>query len=169
MRDGVDRIERSVDAADLPAEPDYRVTSPVRLDVEVRKKGQTVAVAGRLAASLDLACSRCLEPFSVEAAPEFDLLYLPVTEAAGGGAEVAVADEDVSTAYYRDGVIDLGEMIHEQMYLTLPMKPLCRPDCRGLCPNCGANWNTGSCSCAPEWEDPRLAGLRALLKNDDHA
>jgi uncharacterized protein len=53
-------------------------------------------------------------------------------------------------------------MLREQFYLALPMKPLCRDECRGLCPSCGTNRNTGACTCAPVWEDPRLAPLKEL-------
>jgi len=83
--------------------------------------------------------------------------------------ETELAEEDINTAFYRDGVIDLGELLHEQFYLTLPMKPLCREDCKGLCPVCGANWNQTTCACERRWEDPRLAGLKALLKDNDDA
>ena len=62
----------------------------------------------------------------------------------------------------RDDQIDLDEVLREQFYLALPMKPLCREDCAGLCPQCGTNRNTGTCSCETEPEDPRLAPLRRL-------
>ena len=52
--------------------------------------------------------------------------------------------------------------MREQLYLALPMKPLCREDCKGLCPNCGTNWNRGTCDCKQGWEDPRLAALNKL-------
>ena len=54
-------------------------------------------------------------------------------------------------------------MLREQFYLAMPMKPLCRPDCRGLCPECGTNLNVTTCSCEPRWTDPRLTGLREWL------
>ena len=54
------------------------------------------------------------------------------------------------------------ELLREQFYLALPMKPLCQEDCRGLCPQCGVNRNTGTCDCNVQWEDPRLAALRNL-------
>ena len=57
--------------------------------------------------------------------------------------------------------------MREQFYLALPMKPLCRESCRGLCPECGTNLNTGTCSCVREWTDPRLDGLRALRDAGD--
>ena len=81
------------------------------------------------------------------------------TVAAG---EREVGEEDLDTSVYRDDQIDLNEVLREQFYLALPMKPLCREDCAGLCPKCGTNRNTGTCSCATGFEDPRLAPLRGL-------
>jgi uncharacterized protein len=71
----------------------------------------------------------------------------------------------LTTAYYVDDQIDLGQLMSEQFHLVLPMKPLCRETCRGLCPQCGTNLNAGSCECRTTWEDPRLAPLKALLKD----
>jgi len=78
-----------------------------------------------------------------------------------------VAEEDLDTSVYRDDQIDLNEVLREQFYLALPMKPLCREDCAGLCPQCGTNRNTGTCSCATEDVDPRLAPLRGLKQVAD--
>jgi uncharacterized protein len=60
-------------------------------------------------------------------------------------------------------------MVREQCYLAIPMKPLCRPDCQGLCPVCGTNLNIERCQCNPQWQDPRLAVLQTLVPrtNDD--
>ena len=73
-----------------------------------------------------------------------------------------VEDDDLETSYYGDDQIDLSELMREQFYLVLPMKPLCTEDCKGLCAQCGTNLNTGTCDCAPVWEDPRLAALKAI-------
>ena len=62
----------------------------------------------------------------------------------------------------RDDQIDLNELLREQFYLALPMKPLCRDDCAGLCSQCGTNLNTGTCQCTSQWDDPRLAPLKEL-------
>ena len=77
-------------------------------------------------------------------------------------------DDDLSVAYYRDGQIDLSQLMDEQFYLALPMKPLCREHCKGLCPSCGTNLNEAACDCQVRWEDPRLAGLKALMNNRDN-
>jgi uncharacterized protein len=91
----------------------------------------------------------------------FDLRYLPESEMAVD-SEREIQDEDVETSYYRDDQIDLEQLLREQFYLALPMKPLHADDCRGLCPQCGTNLNTGTCGCTPAWEDPRLAPLKSL-------
>ena len=112
----------------------------------VTREKARVTIAGTATTTLELSCGRCLEGFALPVTAQFDLRYLPAADAPPGGDEVEVADEDINTAYYRDGQIDLGELIHEQLYLALPMKPLCKDECLGLCPVCGANRNTTPCS-----------------------
>ena len=137
---------------------------------------------GRMSCRIELDCVRCLDPFPMELAEELDLLYLPqsanVASAADeGSAEKDAADalaelsgrrlerEELAVSFYRDGRIDLSQMVREQIVLALPMKPLCKPDCRGLCALCGANRNEASCECAPEDTDPRWAPLKTLQKS----
>jgi uncharacterized protein len=167
MRDGTERLERTIPPSALAAEEDFQVVAPVVLAAVATKDKEKVRIAGRATTSLELACGRCLESYRVPVDAGFDLTYLPAAE--DPGDEIEVADEDINTAFYRGGMIDLGEMLHEQLYLMLPMKPLCRDDCQGLCPVCGANRNTTTCACDPRWEDPPLAGLKALLKDNDNA
>ena len=93
----------------------------------------------------------------------FDLRYQPHTAAAAEEREVE--EDDLSTAFYENDEIDLGQLMSEQLYLSLPMKPLCADDCKGLCSQCGTNLNRSTCTCNPHWEDPRLAALKALKKD----
>ena len=95
----------------------------------------------------------------------FELRYVPQTEAKDGETEREIDDDDLTTSVYRDGTLDVVEMLREQFELALPMKPLCAQSCRGLCPECGANLNRAECGCQPTWEDPRLAPLKGLLLN----
>lgn len=139
----------------------YRVVAPVRLEFDIHKDKDKFRLMGRVRAELELACGRCLEPFRLPVDQAFDLRYLPQAEASTD-AETEVADEDLETSFYRDEQIDLNELLREQFYLALPMKPLCGEACRGLCPQCGTNLNTGTCDCEPVWDDPRLAALREL-------
>jgi DUF177 domain-containing protein len=169
LREGQERFDRVIQPGDLPQEDDYRLADPVELEARVVRDQASVAIAGSARTTLELVCSRCLDPFRVPVNAEFDLRYLPMSAAPAPGEETAIDDEDVNTAFYKEGVIDVGELLHEQLYLTLPMKPLCRPDCLGLCPVCGVNRNTTDCACDARWEDPRFAGLKALLDDNDNA
>ena len=141
----------------------YRIVAPVTLAFEVHKDKERFRLVGTMVAELELPCSRCLEPFRFPVNTSFDLRYHPASEMSQD-EEREVEDDDLGTSYYRDDQIDLNELLREQFYLALPMKPLCDEDCKGLCPRCGTNLNTGSCSCDAGWEDPRLAPLRQLKK-----
>jgi uncharacterized protein len=95
----------------------------------------------------------------------FDLRYVPHAEDAGED-DVEVDEDDLATAFYREGMVDLIDLMREQFVLALPMKPLCEEACKGLCAVCGTNLNKTQCDCAPKWEDPRLAPLKSLLSRD---
>jgi uncharacterized protein len=162
MRGARDRIDRRYPpTAFEPEAGAYRVVEPVALALDVFKDQRRFRLVGRASTLLELTCSRCLEAFRLPVDVPFDLVFLPAHENSGEG-EVEVEEEDLSTAFYRDDVIDLGGMMREQFLLALPMKPLCREECRGLCPSCGANRNVGTCSCTQERTDPRLDALREL-------
>jgi uncharacterized protein len=159
-----EHIERTFPPSTFdPPDEEYRVSAPVELVLDIEKgRGDVFRAAGRVRTRLELACGRCLEPFDIPVDAAFDLRYVPQADNAGEG-EREIAEEDLATAYYREGVLDLRELLREQFQLALPMKPLCSDDCRGLCPQCGTNLNRGACDCAPRWEDPRLAPLRGLM------
>lgn len=142
----------------------FRVIAPVTLRGTVHRDKDRFRLVGTVSTSLELTCSRCLEPFPLPVETSFDVRYLPQSENAGEEREVE--EDDLSDAFYRDEVIDLGQLIEEQFYLALPMKPLCRDDCNGLCATCGTNLNVETCDCQVRWEDPRLAGLKALMNRD---
>ena len=139
------------------------VVAPVELAFDVHKDKDKFRLVGTVKTQLELACSRCLEPFRMPFDATFDMRYLPASEQSAD-VEREVEEEDLETSYYTDDQIDLNELLREQFYLALPMKPLCQEGCKGLCAQCGTNLNTGTCECAPAWEDPRLAGLKALKR-----
>jgi len=142
----------------------FRVVSPVTLSFDIdRQEPGRYRVAGHLTGEVEVACGRCLEPFTLPVASDFDLRYVPRTENVGEG-EREVEEDDLATAFYDDDQIDLTHLIMEQFQLALPMKALCSNTCKGLCPQCGTNLNTGSCDCSVKWEDPRLAALKALKR-----
>jgi len=166
------RVFEAVDLAGGGGE-DYRVTAPVALRMVIHRDQERFRLVGTVNAALELVCSRCLEPFALTVDRAFNLRYHPSTaahEPVDADAEVEVEDDDVALTFYRDDRIDLLELLQEQFYLALPMKPLCGPVCQGICPQCGTNRNLTPCTCSSHWEDPRLAGLKTLIterKSDD--
>jgi uncharacterized protein len=130
-----------------PIEDEFSILGPVRFTGSLTRAGDRFHLRGRIGATLQLTCGRCLTPFPKALDTAVDLTYVPDRAPAGTAAkdakpqapdeEVELQDEDLNTSYYHDHVLDLGEMLREQFYLALPMQPLCRPDCQGLCPVCG--------------------------------
>jgi uncharacterized protein len=146
-----------------PPDEDYRVASPAELSMDIEKADtDAFRVTGHVATRLELSCGRCLEPYEIPVDSSFELRYVPQVENAGED-EREIAEDDLTTAFYKDGALDVAEMLREQFQLALPMKPLCSDACRGLCSQCGANLNRTTCACTPTWEDPRLATLKGLL------
>jgi DUF177 domain-containing protein len=161
-RQPVSQFGRTFQPSEVEQEGDaYRVVAPVSVDLEIHKDKDRFRLTGTAQTELELTCGRCLEPFRLPLESRIDVRYLPASELATED-EREVAEEDLDTSYYRDDQIDLNELLREQFYLALPMKPLCREDCAGLCSQCGTNLNTGTCQCTSQWEDPRLAPLREL-------
>ena len=149
-----------------PQDPDYRVVEPVELSIDVEKAGGgAFRVIGSAKTTLELDCSRCVEPFSFRVDAPFELRYVPEEQDHGAG-EREIQEDDLTTAYYREGSLDLVELVREQFQLALPMKPLCSEACRGLCTVCGANLNRTECGHEAKWEDPRLAPLKGILGNE---
>jgi DUF177 domain-containing protein len=143
----------------------YDIVAPVELEFDIHKDKDKFRLEGHLRTELELTCSRCLDPYRFTVDADFDQRYLPAS-AVSTDPDREVQEDDLETSYYSDDQIDLAELMREQFYLALPMKPLCRDDCRGLCPQCGMNLNTGTCDCSPVWEDPRLAALKAIKEKN---
>ena len=164
IRTAEERVEREYEPETVGYDPDIcRAVAPVSLACDVHKDKNTFHLVGRVATVLELSCSRCLEVFQVPVDAPFDLRYQPRVPESGGG-EHELGDRDFDTALYDNDEIDLGQLMQEQCYLALPMKPLCTEGCKGLCASCGTNLNKATCTCSTQWEDPRLAALRALKK-----
>jgi uncharacterized protein len=155
-------------ALHLEGEEEFRLCPGARLRGRIEVvDGRTVHVRGRLESSVEIDCSRCLEGYALALGQELDLFYLPrpAGQDEAQEEEVELTDRDVVVGYYDGDQLDLGEVVREQIILGLPLKPLCREDCRGLCPTCGRNRNASACGCPPLEEpgDPRFEALRKLV------
>jgi len=107
-----------------------------------------------------------LNEVTIRAEIPFDLFYTPADAARDQGGERELFERDLDFAVYENDQIDLDEMVLEQLELSLPSRVLCREDCRGLCPQCGADLNVEQCQCKPQI-DPRwraLADLKAEME-----
>ncbi len=153
--------------ASVVQDEEYKVVAPVHLVMDIHKDREAYRVTGRVQTRLELECGRCLESFEIPVESAFELRYVPASANTGEG-EREVEEDDLTTAFYTDETLDLGDLMHEQFVLALPMKPLCSEGCKGLCPTCGTNLNKTSCDCAPVWKDPRLAALEVLLQKKEN-
>lgn len=106
-----------------------------------------------------VACNRCLKPVRQEIEATIDLVLVERLRKRERSAEEALEAEELGLVEVEDGQFDSRPLILEQVELGLPMKPLCREDCAGLCPQCGQDLNEGRCGCRREFVDPRWAAL----------
>lgn len=127
--------------------------TPAELDVTLEWVSEGVLASGSAATRWTSACRRCLAPVDGPAEAEFRELFEP--HAREGESYPLEGDR-----------IDLEPLAREALLLSLPLAPLCRPDCAGLCPTCGADLNLGPCPCPPEPADHRWAALDQLAQFD---
>ncbi len=141
------------------------VASPieVRLEGEVRPRDGLFSILGRFRATGELSCSRCLEPVSWNADEQFCVEFRRPLDGEPE-QEIGLDDDELDVAFLDGDALDLTDLAVEQVLLALPIRVLCREDCAGLCPQCGANRNLpDACSCEPEI-DPRWQALAELAK-----
>ena len=130
-----------------------------------RVDGDAYRLRGRVSTEVRLSCVRCLESFEMRIDEALDLTYLPASRnvAPEGEEDRGLDEEELAVGFYRDDEIDITHMVMEQIVLALPMKPVCRETCQGLCPECGSNRNVEPCACIRDEVDPRWESLKSLL------
>ena len=142
--------------------------SPVRVngDVKLIRTDRAILVRGDVKTEIKLECCRCLEPFFYPLDIEFEEEYFPTIDILSGLPAKMPEEETVGFTIDENHIINMDYAIREYAQLEIPMKPLCREDCAGLCAKCGKNLNKKICNCLPEI-DPRLAKLKDLLKMEN--
>ncbi|BAS27457.1 YceD family protein [Limnochorda pilosa] len=148
-------------------------TGPLHLEGRATSTGDGILVSGRIQVGLTMLCSRCLAPYPLEVEAGFQEEFVPRTRSRerdeveergpGSPARLSTFEDDDGVEFFDGHRIDLGPLVREQLLMALPMKALCREDCRGLCPVCGQNLNAAPCGCQVDETDPRLAVLGDLL------
>lgn len=163
-------------------DPSLRLIQSVEVHIVITKTGNHIILSGEAATKVQSTCSRCLNPIEYPVRTQFttELRQKPAiiaSEPSESGKKTKLLDEDFEEAeigssisgeadvtYYSSEMFDLSEETRQYLELSLPMQPLCKEDCLGLCPRCGANLNKGKCSCPPvELEHP-FAELKQRLK-----
>jgi uncharacterized protein len=132
-----------------------------------RQVVEDIRVQAEYAGRVRVPCARCLEPVEHALGGKFDLIFRPQ------GIEDGPDDHSISTSeteigYYQKSGLVLEDVVREQVLLSLPARTLCRQDCKGLCPRCGQNLNSGACACETAPADPRwsaLSDLRSRIKS----
>jgi uncharacterized protein len=155
--------EYTVDeAVDVLGNDDFRSVSG---EVALLRTNRSILVRAKLESQVELECSRCLRSFACPVTVEFEEEYFPTIDVVSG-MQLPPAEEPGGFIIDEHHVIDLTEAIRQYTLMGIPMKPLCRENCAGICPGCGQNLNVSGCNCPAEPADPRLARLEELLKSE---
>lgn len=147
-------------AAGGRAEVIHEHRGPRDIVADIRLKGQ-------FKGNFQVPCARCVEAVTIPLEAEYDLIFRPV----GADAEAperSITAPETEIGYYQKDSLLLEDVLREQVLLSLPVRTLCKPDCKGLCPRCGTNRNLEACTCDEGPSDPRweaLSGLRGQIKS----
>ena len=136
-----------------------RLASPATVEGSARRRGEEIRLRGKIGAEVEVSCDRCLAAVRLPLEVEFDTAFIPQASEAGKTENVELLSADMGLAAYEGDAVDLDELVREQILLTLPSRRLCREECKGLCPVCGADLNAGDCSCEQGEADPRWSAL----------
>jgi uncharacterized protein len=162
-------FDATFDPSDLSFPDNWRLAEPLHAEGAAelldRKDSRTIRVSGRIEGKLENSCARCLEPIGTEVKGKLDLFFYPMAEIARN-EEHAISSDDADIGFYEEPGLPLADVVREQVSLWLPMRELCREDCKGLCPHCGANLNRERCDCKEELNDSRWDALRQLKLGD---
>lgn len=131
--------------------------------VDLIRTHDGVLVRANLHTTVELSCSRCLTTFAMPVRFQIDEEFHPTLDILTGARLPQTDDTDEATQIDLHHHLDLSEIVRQDLTLALPLVPLCRSTCQGLCPTCGKNWNEGACDCPVQDLDPRFAVLKQLL------
>jgi uncharacterized protein len=144
----------------LAPDPEYPIEGDMKIDLTLSRIGEKVSIRGTAQFVQKLQCSRCLADIRKPKREPIKAVYTPLTRLE---TELELTNADVNTLFYEGDLIDLKQPITDVIMLAVPMRPLCTPDCKGLCPKCGKNLNDDECDCRRREIDPRWKPLGKLL------
>jgi uncharacterized protein len=136
--------------SDLDEDRLMGLEAPLSASIKLYPAGKKIAVEGSLSTRLVLRCDRCLEPYGWDLSTDFRI-YLSISPFKGE-LDIELSEDDLSLDFINGEFLDPDQILREQIILNVPMKTLCRKDCKGLCPVCGCNLNMTRCSCPSTYE-----------------
>ena len=148
----------------LGAKAEFHPAEDGHLTVRLARMDDVVYVKGRAKFSLKANCSRCLTPVDLLLDAPVEVTMVPREAEPEAGDDGEINDDDTGVATYENREIDLTSVVRDEVFLELPMRALCTPDCRGLCTTCGKNLNEGDCGCEPQM-DERWGALQRIKLN----
>jgi uncharacterized protein len=131
---------------DKPDDQIEGITRPIIAKVDISKAGERFVLEGSIAGAVKVVCDRCLNSFEKDVKADFKLFFTPPARY-DTKAEIELLEEDMEIGFINGEEINLDNIFREQIYLSLPIKNLCKEDCRGLCPGCGVDLNIQNCQC----------------------
>ena len=144
-----------------PVDERVKLTAQANVNGKIRLAGNEVFVNGHVDTRAQVECDRCLKPIELPVNADFELEYITGSEYESS-AVAELTEAEMSVSVFDGDAIDVDEMVKEQVLLAVPTRMLCREDCKGICPQCGTDRNTGECKCVTEDIDPRWAALKNL-------
>jgi len=141
-------------------------SSMVQGEIKLMRTDRGILAKATLYTEVEITCSRCLSLFSCPLALNIEEEYFPTVDVIGG-VPLPLPDEPGCFTIDEHHILDLTEATRQYALLAIPMKPLCKADCAGLCPSCGHNLNQGPCNCPPQEADPRWSKLKELSLASD--
>jgi uncharacterized protein len=141
--------------------------TPVEGYLTMIRTPKGVLVTGQASLSLNQRCRRCLEPFRTQVTIEVEEEFIPSIDITTGASLPITEEDDPDLVIDEHHVLDVTPLLNQYIISESLNPGICRPDCKGICPNCGQDLNVGPCGCQTDSVDPRLAALAALLGPDD--
>ena len=162
IEEGLSHVDLTAEASDLTSGFEGgHLVSPVTASLEISRTGNEIVITGTVSVKAVLECARCLDEFVMDLESPIEIVCM-----VGAGSKAELPErEGVIELPSSAGYVDLTDETRSSLLVLLPLKPLCSPNCQGLCPRCGTNLNRGTCSCAREDYDSRWDALKRFKEN----
>lgn len=166
LQSGARRVY-DIDAEMPPLDDELTVVAPFHGVVKFIRVGVGVFVTGRFETIVELECAHCLSIFRAPVSFEIEEEFRPTLDVATGARLPQDEGQDTATLIDEHHILDLAEVVRQELLLSLPPSPICKPDCRGFCPHCGQNLNEEGCDCETKVIDPRWEALKLSISSSE--